>query len=97
MNNDEIMQALADVNAIITGSHVVYTSGRHGTAYVNKDALYLHPRLTERLCGVMAGDYAADAIAVVAGPTVGGVILSQWVAWHLTNARTAGETLAVLC
>ena len=28
--------------AVITGSHVVYTSGRHGSAYVNKDAVYPH-------------------------------------------------------
>ena len=95
MNDADIMQALAQVNAIITDSHVVYTSGRHGKAYVNKDALYLHPQVTERLCGVMASAYQADTVAVVAGPTVGGVILSQWVAWHLNAARTTGETRSV--
>ncbi len=92
----EIMEALAGAGALIRDSHIVYTSGRHGTAYVNKDALYLHPLITEQLCGVMAGEYDADQVDVVAGPTVGGVILAQWVAWHLTRARTdGGEVLAV--
>lgn len=91
----EIMTALAGAGALITDSHVVYTSGRHGTAYVNKDALYLHPRLTEQLCAVMASHYAPEGVDVVAGPTVGGVILAQWVAWHLTQARPVGEVLAV--
>lgn len=95
MPEQDSMQTLAEVGAIITDSHIVYTSGRHGAAYVNKDALYLHPVVTGDLCRVMASHYDADAVDVVAGPTVGGVILAQWVAWHLSQRRTAGEVLAV--
>lgn len=90
----DALTTLAEVGAIITESHVVYTSGRHGSAYVNKDALYLHPKATEALCALMAQPYRADEVDVVVGPTVGGVILTQWVAWHLSNARTSGEVLA---
>ena len=95
MSDNGALQALREVDAIITDSHVVYTSGRHGKTYVNKDALYLHPRVTERVCGLMAKHYAPEAVDVVAGPTVGGVILAQWTAWHLTMARGSGEVLAV--
>jgi orotate phosphoribosyltransferase len=91
----DIMTALAETGALITQSHVVYTSGRHGTTYVNKDALYLHPTVTEQLCAHMAQDYDPAAVDVVAGPTVGGVILAQWVAWHLTQRRDTGDVLAV--
>ena len=91
---ENILAILASVGAIITDSHVVYTSGRHGSAYVNKDALYLHPKATELLCGIMAQAYVADEVDVVVGPTIGGVILTQWVAWHLSNIRTHGEVLA---
>jgi len=31
---------MAITGAVITGSHFVYTSGKHGSAYVNKDAVY---------------------------------------------------------
>jgi orotate phosphoribosyltransferase len=91
----DIMRTLAEVGAIITDSHIVYTSGRHGRVYVNKDALYLHPQVTEQLCARMAQDYNPAQVDVVAGPTVGGVILAQWVAWHLSKALGQGEVLAV--
>jgi len=95
MNSEAIMQALSNVGAIITNSHIVYTSGRHGTAYVNKDVLYLHTKITADLCKLMAEQYSANEIDVVAGPTIGGVVLSQWVAHHLNAARSSGETLAI--
>jgi len=95
MNKDSIMQMLSDAGAIIVDSHIVYTSGRHGSAYVNKDSLYLHTNTTSELCKLMASKYDADKIDVVVGPTIGGVVLSQWVAHHLNAKRTSGETLSI--
>jgi orotate phosphoribosyltransferase len=95
MSNDLVMKLLSDAGAIITNSHIVYTSGRHGNAYVNKDALYVHTKATSELCKAMADNYDADEIDVVIGPTIGGVVLSQWVAHHLNAKRSSGETLAV--
>jgi orotate phosphoribosyltransferase len=74
---------LAEVGAVISGSHVVYTSGRHGAAYVNKDAIYPHTARVSELCALMAGDARALRPEVVCGPALGGIILSQWTAHHL--------------
>jgi orotate phosphoribosyltransferase len=74
---------LERVGAIIRDSHVVYTSGRHGSGYVNKDALYTYPTETSTVCAYLAAQFADAAVDVVAGPTVGGVIMAQWVAYHL--------------
>jgi orotate phosphoribosyltransferase len=95
MNDPAIMQMFADVGAIVTGSHFVYTSGRHSSVYINKDALYVHPRVIETLCHAMAAPYVAERIDVVVGPVMGGIVLSQWVAHHLNERRATGETLAV--
>ena len=95
MDNESVMKILSTVGAVITGSHIVYTSGRHGTAYINKDALYLHPQSTAILCKEIASHYNSATVDVVAGPTIGGVILSQWVAYHMNLARTVGETLSI--
>lgn len=96
MIEEVILRELAAVNAIVTNTHVVYTSGRHGSAYVNKDAIYLHPRVISALCYTMGKMYdTPDRIDTVAGPTIGGVILSQWMASHLTHRRMKGETVAV--
>jgi orotate phosphoribosyltransferase len=95
MSTTSILELLADAGAIITDTHVVYTSGRHGRSYVNKDALYLHPLSTRQVCNTMSVDYDADDIDIVAGPTIGGVILAQGVAGALSNRKTNGEVLAV--
>jgi orotate phosphoribosyltransferase len=104
-NDAQIMQMFADANAIVTESHFVYSSGRHSSVYVNKDALYLHTETISKLCERMAQSYRAQEIDVVVGPVIGGVVLAQWVA-HTLNLRrkeggeaasgeTRGETLAV--
>ena len=95
MNDPKIMQMFADVGAIISDSHFVYSSGRHSSVYINKDALYLHTKTTSLLCQLMAQQYDANQVDVVVGPVLGGIILSQWVAHHLNATRSSGETLAV--
>jgi orotate phosphoribosyltransferase len=89
-----ILETLNQVGALITDTHVVYTSGRHGNSYVNKDALYPHTAATSAVCGVIAEQFAEEGIEVVAGPTVGGVIMAQWVAHHLSQ-RSGREVLAI--
>ncbi len=96
LKNPDALTMLEQVGAIITNDHIVYTSGRHGSSYVNKDALYPHTEATSALCREIAAHVVHEQIAVevVAGPTVGGVIMAQWVAHHL-HALTGHEVLAV--
>ncbi|HAE82951.1 MAG TPA: phosphoribosyltransferase [Ktedonobacter sp.] len=95
MNDPTIMQMFADVGAIISDSHFVYSSGRHSSVYINKDALYLHTQAIATLCQMMARPFNADQIDVVVGPVLGGIVLSQWVAHFLNANRSSGETLAI--
>lgn len=81
----DALQLLEQVGAIIQNSHIVYTSGKHGSSYVNKDALYPHTTITSQIAAQMAASFASAGVAIVAGPTIGGVILAQWVAYHLTQ------------
>ncbi|MEI8361358.1 MAG: phosphoribosyltransferase family protein [bacterium] len=76
---DRSKKIFEEVQSIIEGSHFVYTSGYHGSAYVNKDRLYIYPILVDRLCKMFAKSFDQDDVQVVAGPTVGGVSLA-----HLT-------------
>ncbi|HTI13876.1 MAG TPA: phosphoribosyltransferase family protein [Dictyobacter sp.] len=95
MNDPEIMKMFADAQAIITDNHFVYTSGRHSSAYVNKDAVYMHTETVRQLGERMARPFNADEIDVVVGPVIGGVVLSQWVSHFLNQRRISGETMAV--
>lgn len=95
MNDPQIMQMFTGVGAIISDSHFVYSSGRHSSVYINKDALYLHTKTIAALCELMARPYDVEQIDAVVGPVLGGIVLSQWVAHALNVRRTSGETLAI--
>ena len=80
------LEILGQSKAIITQSHIVYASGKHGSEYVNKDAVYPDTQATDELCGLIAEHFKDANVEVVVAPAVGGVILSHEVASQLTKA-----------
>lgn len=80
--------------AILTEGHFVYTSGKHGPAYVNKDAITPYTCDVSDLCGAIAQRCAHKRIEAVLAPAVAGVVLSQWTAFHLTRLTNV-EVLAL--
>ena len=95
MNEQHVLWLLRQIGTVITDSHIVYTSGKHGAAYVNKDAVYPHTEKTSKLCRAIAERFVHKNVQVVIAPAIGGVILSQWTAYHLTKLSTGGEVLGV--
>src|ERR1700694_4387544 len=85
--NNEVLDILKSVGAIITDSHIVYTSGRHGDAYINKDALYPHTKEVSRIGELFAEKYKDKDVDVVAAPALGGIILETWTAYHLSQMK----------
>lgn len=79
----KVLEILAKRNAVLTGDHFVYTSGLHGEAYVNKDAIYPHVGDVSELCSMLAWSFLDYGVDVVVAPAVGGVALSQWTAHHI--------------
>jgi orotate phosphoribosyltransferase len=84
LSEEGIRRILADNRAIIIDDHFVYKSRLHGHVYVNKDAVYVRPSAISALCGQMAKQSADREIDVVVGPAIGGIIISQWTASHLS-------------
>src|SRR3989344_7189654 len=84
MTESEVLDLLQKVGAFRAG-HFVFSSGRHSGSYVNKDALYPYTHDTSLLCKAMAERFQKKNIEVVVGPAIGAAILSQWVAYHLTE------------
>lgn len=81
---ERVKQILNESGAVLEG-HFRYASGLHGDRYINKDAIYPNTEMTSELCRFMARDFQGINIQTVAGPQMGGVILSQLVANHLTK------------
>ena len=83
----DVIEILKDIKAIVTNSHFVYTSGKHGSVYVRKDMLYPNTLKTSQVCLLFAKKFKDKDIDVVVGPSIGGIILSQWTAYHLTKLK----------
>ncbi len=77
---------LAQVDAVLEG-HFVGTSGKHLSVYVSKDRATRVPSVVSELCAGIAECFAAEDIDAVVAPAVGGIALSQWIAYHLTRLR----------
>lgn len=89
MNNTqtEVIEILTKTNAIMPHDHFVGTSGKHFDTYINKDALFPHTKETARIGQLFAEAHAALDIDTVAAPAMGGIILSQWTAYYLSEIK----------
>jgi orotate phosphoribosyltransferase len=81
---EDILSILKGVGAILTDNHFVLTSGKHSPIYINKDAVYPHTQETSKIGKLFAEKFKDTDIDVVAAPALGGIILSQWTAYHLS-------------
>ena len=89
MRAKDVLAVFERLGVMVSG-HFAYTSeGRHGSVYVNKDAIYLHTEETSRLCYELAmrAFRMCPDIDCVVGPEKGGIILSQWVGYHLAQKK----------
>ena len=85
---------LEHIGALIVNTHVVYTSGKHGSTYVNKDAIYPHTQITAAICKAMAEPFFNEAIDAVLAPAIGGVLLGHGIAAAL-SAHQKKEIISV--
>lgn len=93
-SNQEVIDILKKTGAVISGSHFVYVSGKHAPIYINKDYIYPHTVYISRIAEMIAQKYKDSAIDIVVGPSIGGIILSQWTAHHLSLLKDK-EVLSV--
>ena len=84
MNESDVLDILQKVGAFRSG-HFVGVSGLHLDTYVNKNAMYPYTREMSKLCRAVAERFTGKNIEAVVGPATGGIILSQWVAYHLSE------------
>ncbi|MEI6479109.1 MAG: phosphoribosyltransferase family protein [bacterium] len=80
-----VIDILKKVGALISDDHFVGTSGLHMDTYINKDALYPHTKETSEVGKLFGEKYKDKNIDVVVAPALGGIILSQWTAHHLSE------------
>ena len=85
--SQEVLEILKQTGAVIADSHIVGTSGRHMSVYINKDNLLPHPKATARICRLLAEQNQDLDVDVVISPVVAGAILGHEVARHLSEIQ----------
>jgi orotate phosphoribosyltransferase len=83
--------ALMKKLGVVSNGHFVLSSGRHSDEYWEKFRLLEWPRVTEKLCCVIASRYKQKAISAIIGPTTGGALLAQEVARQLDTRCLIAE------
>lgn len=83
----DVIKILKKVGAILTNDHFVLTSGRHTASYINPDKILPHPFVNSQFGELIAKKYQNKDIEIVVGPAYGGIIFSQWVAYHLGKLK----------
>lgn len=84
MDEGKVLEILQKVGAFRAG-HFVFVSGLHADTYVNKNAMYPYTHAMSELCKGIAEEFKGQHIEAIVGPATGGIILSQWVAYHLSE------------
>jgi orotate phosphoribosyltransferase len=87
VDDKKILKIFKDTGVLMEG-HFLLTSGLHSPVYWEKFKVLQYPDYTSQLCGLIAEHYKNERIEVVAGPTLGGVILAFETAKQL-NVRCA--------
>jgi len=91
---NEVINILKKTGAVLEDGHFVGASGLHFDLYITKDALLPHTEDVSAICKLYAEKYKDADVDVVVGPALGGIIISQWVAHHLSILK-GKEVLSV--
>ena len=84
MTELEALRLFESSGAIIRG-HFVYSSWRHGTIYIDAEALFRDSKLVWKLCRPIAERFRNSAVNSVTGPARGGIVVASRVAEHLSD------------
>jgi len=90
INQKKVLAIFNELDVILEG-HFKLNSGLHANRYVNKDAIYPHPKETALLCNEIARRFMAYPIhphkdkIVVIGPAMGAIILAHNVSQYLSK------------
>ncbi len=75
MNQEKVLEVFRKANALLTG-HFLLTSGKHSSIYLEKFAVLLDLKSTEKICKLIAAHFKPKKVDVVIGAAIGGIILA---------------------
>ncbi|MCL2354037.1 MAG: orotate phosphoribosyltransferase [Defluviitaleaceae bacterium] len=86
MGQERIQQIFEECEALVHG-HFLYTSGRHGDAYMQCAKVQQHPNHMEEIAKIIAKGFDGFQVDIVIAPAVGGIVFGYELARQL-NAKS---------
>ncbi len=80
----DVLEELDRAGAVLLKRHFVYTSGKHGSAYINLDPLFPNVGLVSQLGNLLVKPFVGQVDTVIA-PATGGIVLSVLAARALVD------------
>ena len=95
--DERALRILDQLRLLKLEDHFVYNDDRHGSAYFAKEIAFTLTESISRICYLIAERFAkGERIQAVVGPALGGIIMSQWTAHHLSSFVRSGEGVLAL-
>lgn len=85
LTQEGTIETFKEAGALLDG-HFIYTSGRHGSMFLQAARVLQYPDLVQRLCEAVADNASELGVELVVGPATGGIILAYETARQL-NCR----------
>ena len=82
LTQEGTIETFKEAGALLDG-HFIFTSGRHGSQFLQAARVLQYPELVQRLCEAVADNASDLNIELVVGPATGGIILAYETARHL--------------
>lgn len=90
LSKDKVLEIYRNSAALLEG-HFQLRSGKHSSIFLQSAAVLQYPEYAAALCGELANRVRVEAIDVVIGPAIGGVIMAYEMASKLGAKALFGE------
>lgn len=95
MTSAEVLKVFEDVQALLSG-HFLLSSGNHSNRYLQCALVTQYPSTAAQLAEALAQPFLSQAVDVVLGPAVGGIVIAQEVAQALSRGGNS-KVRALFC
>lgn len=73
----DVMSELEKAGAVLLDRHFVYTSGKHGSGYINMDPLFTNIQLMRSIGYELSRPFWRDGYDTVVAPATGGIVVAM--------------------
>lgn len=91
----DIMAELEQAGAVLLDYHFCYSSGKHGSGYINMDPIFTNSSLLAEIGQRLWSPFSTAEISTIVAPATGGIALAYATAFAVLAQTSGGTALSV--